>query len=430
MLLADRYQLEELLGRGAMGEVWRATDRILGRAVAVKLLREEEPADTERFRMEAQTAGRLNHPHVVGVYDFGSDRGRLYLVMEFVDGWSLAQERSMRGVLAPDEATAIAAQTAAGLSAAHRQGVVHRDIKPANVMISTDRTVKITDFGIARFADDAAGTMTATGKVVGTADYMAPERALGRSARPASDVYSLGCVLYHLLTGRPPFQGATSLAVVKQHVDAVPVPVARLRPEIPPQLAEYVLQLLAKDPAARPTAEEAAHWLGTSEWASAAQVGQTAPMAAPPVHMAAPPVPDAAPLVGMHGPPAHSRPRGRRRTASRAVLGGAGIVLFTAAAAIGASMNSGDESPSAPPLPCRPMPRRSMSVRLLQHRRPPLLLPPRSPRGATPKTAKATQGKGDTARARARTQTTEPSPLSMPKPTRRASGQLETVGRC
>lgn len=349
VLLADRYQLEELLGRGAMGEVWRATDRILGRAVAVKLLREEEPADTERFRMEAQTAGRLNHPHVVGVYDFGSDRGRLYLVMEFVDGWSLAQERSMRGVLAPDEATAIAAQTAAGLSAAHRQGVVHRDIKPANVMISTDRTVKITDFGIARFADDAAGTMTATGKVVGTADYMAPERALGRSARPASDVYSLGCVLYHLLTGRPPFQGATSLAVVKQHVDAVPVPVARLRPEIPPQLAEYVLQLLAKDPAARPTAEEAAHWLGTSEWASAAEVGQTAPMAAPPVHMAAPPVPDAAPLVGMHGPPAHSRPRGRRRTASRAVLGGAGIVLFTAAAAIGASMNSGDESPSAPP---------------------------------------------------------------------------------
>ncbi|MGY6021645.1 serine/threonine-protein kinase [Streptomyces spinosirectus] len=342
MLLADRYQLEELLGSGAMGEVWRAADHVLGRPVAVKLLKAEEAMDAERFRMEAQTAGRLNHPHVVGVYDFGSDEGRLYLVMELVDGWSLAQERSMRGVLPPDEAAAIAAQTAAGLSAAHRQGVVHRDIKPANVMISTDRTVKITDFGIARFADDAASTMTATGKIIGTADYMAPERALGRPTQPASDVYSLGCVLYHLLTGRPPFQGATSLAVVQQHVDAVPTSPAQLRPEIPPQLAQYVMQLLAKDPAARPTAEQVAQRLGAQEWTPTSEAGETALTAAPPV-------PEFVPSAGAHSPATHSRPRGRGKTASRAVLGGAAIVLFTSAAAIGASLNSGDEKPSSPP---------------------------------------------------------------------------------
>ncbi|MCX4420289.1 serine/threonine protein kinase [Streptomyces mirabilis] len=150
MLLADRYQLDELLGRGAMGEVWRATDQVLGRSVAVKLLRADEATDIERFRLEAQTAARLNHPNLVGVYDFGSHDGRLYLVMELVDGWSLAQERLMRGTLAPHEAAAIAAQVAAGLSAAHRQGVIHRDIKPANVMISTDRTVKITDTATVR----------------------------------------------------------------------------------------------------------------------------------------------------------------------------------------------------------------------------------------------------------------------------------------
>lgn len=261
MLLADRYRLDEPLGRGAMGEVWRATDQSLGRPVAVKLLRPEETTDTERFRLEAQIAARLNHPHVVSVYDFGSHHDQLYLVMELIDGWTLAQERSLRGALPPYEAAGIAAQMAAGLSAAHRQGVIHRDIKPANVMLAADRTVKITDFGIARFADAAASTLTATGKILGTADYLAPERALGRPAQPASDVYSLGCVLYELLTGRPPFRGATSLAVVQQHVDAAPVPPTRLRPEIPDRLADYLLRLLAKDPARRPTTEEAADWL-------------------------------------------------------------------------------------------------------------------------------------------------------------------------
>jgi serine/threonine-protein kinase len=344
--LADRYQLDELLGRGSMGEVWRATDQLLGRRVAVKLLRTGEATDTERFRLEALTAARLNHPHVVSVYDFGSDRDQLYLVMECIDGWSLALERSLRGVLPPPEAAALAAQVAAGLSAAHRHGVIHRDIKPANIMLTTDRTAKITDFGIARFADEADRTLTATGKIVGTADYLAPERALGRSAHPAADIYSLGCVLYQLLTGRAPFQGATSLAVVQQHVDAVPVPPARLRPDIPQPLSDYVLRLLAKDPAQRPTADETADWLNARRWA-ASPVEPAGAGAAPPAATAS------LPLRPASAPPGHSRsrPRSRGVLASKAVLGGAAVVLFAGAAAVGASLNSGDDSPVPPASP-------------------------------------------------------------------------------
>ncbi|MEU5363893.1 serine/threonine-protein kinase [Streptomyces sp. NPDC005925] len=353
MLLADRYRLHGLLGRGSVGEVWQATDEVLGRRVAVKLLRTEEATDVERFRMEALTAARLNHPHVVSVYDFGSDRGQLYLVMECVDGWSLAQERSLRGVLPPREAAVLAAQVAAGLSAAHQHGVIHRDIKPANIMLGADRTAKITDFGIARFADQADCSLTATGKIVGTADHLAPERALGRPARPPADVYSLGCVLYQLLTGRAPFQGATSLAVVRQHVDAVPIPPARLRPDIPPALSDYVLRLLAKDPTQRPTADETADWLNAGRWAlpplpdpapaAAESAGdRTAAGFAPPPSSVTTPSP-------LHPTaPARSRVRSRGVPASKVVLGAAAALLFAGAAAVGASMNSGDESPVPP----------------------------------------------------------------------------------
>lgn len=347
VLLADRYQLEELLGSGAMGEVWRAADRVLGRPVAIKLLKAADTTDIERFRMEAQTTARLNHPHVVGVYDFGSDHGRLHLVMELVDGWTLARERSQRGSLAAREAAVIAAQVAQGLSAAHRQGVIHRDIKPANIMLTADRTVKITDFGIARFTDDSAGTATATGKILGTADYLAPERALGRSAQPASDVYSLGCVLYELLTGRPPFSGTTSLAVVQQHVDAAPPPPHRLSAGIPRQLSDYVLRLLAKDPAHRPTAEQAAYWLGGQERTppSPAAPDGTAHLPTPPV--SPPPIPPRPADAGA----SHSRPRRSRKAAPKALLGGAAVALFAGAAAFGASLNSGDDGPSSPTTP-------------------------------------------------------------------------------
>lgn len=357
VLLADRYQLEEPLGSGAMGEVWRAADQVLGRPVAIKLLTAQDTTDIERFRMEAQTTARLNHPHVVGVYDFGSDHGRLHLVMELVDGWTLARERSQRGSLAAREAAAIAAQVAQGLSAAHRQGVIHRDIKPANIMLTTCRTVKITDFGIARFTDDSAGTATAGGKILGTADYLAPERALGRDAQPASDVYSLGCVLYELLTGHPPFRGATSLAVVQQHVDTAPPPPHRLNAGTPRPLSDYVLRLLAKEPAQRPTAQEAAEWLGAQEWSPAPAEPAEPTEPTEPLDPAEPPGPDGrvltpAPPSATSPPPprtgapaAHSRPRNRRRRASKALLGGAAVALFAAATALGAALNSGGDTP-------------------------------------------------------------------------------------
>ncbi|MET8243767.1 protein kinase [Streptomyces sp. NPDC005202] len=345
-LLADRYELQELLGRGAMGEVWRACDHLLGRPVAVKLLHAAEAEDAERFRLEAQIAARLNHPNVVGMYDFGAHHDQPHLVMELVDGWNLAQERSLRGALDPAEAAAITAQAAAGLYAAHQQGVVHRDVKPANVMLTTDRTVKITDFGIARFAEQAASGLTATGKIIGTADYLAPERALGRPAQPASDVYSLGCVLYELLTGRPPFSGATSLAVVQQHVSATPAPPDRLRPGIPQPLSDYVLHMLAKDPAHRPTAEQAAAWLATQNGTPRpAEHDGTTPMPTPAI-----PSPSAL-HAGESRASTHSRPSGRRKLASKAVLAGAGLALFAGATALGASLNSGADAPTSPASP-------------------------------------------------------------------------------
>lgn len=345
-LLADRYELQELLGRGAMGEVWRARDHLLGRPVAVKLLRAEEAEDAERFRLEAQIAARLNHPNVVGMYDFGAHHDQPHLVMELVDGWNLAQERSLRGALPPAEAAAITAQAAAGLAAAHQEGVVHRDVKPANVMLTTDRTVKITDFGIARFAEAAASGLTATGKIIGTADYLAPERALGRPAQPASDVYSLGCVLYELLTGRPPFSAATSLAVVQQHVSATPAPPDRLRPDIPQPLSDYVLHMLAKDPAHRPTAEQAAGWLAAQNGTPRpAEHAGTTLMPAPAIPP--PPVPHA----GESRAGTHSRPSGRRTLASKAVLAGVGLALFAGATALGASLNSHATAPTPPAAP-------------------------------------------------------------------------------
>ncbi|WP_405891485.1 serine/threonine protein kinase [Streptomyces sp. NBC_00133] len=337
VLVAERYRLDEPLGHGAMGEVWRATDQTLGRPVAVKLLRADEgdAAASERFRMEAQTAARLSHPHVVSMYDSGCHDGRLYLVMELVDGWSLAQDLAVHGLLNPQEAAGIGAQMAAGLSAAHLQGVIHRDIKPGNIMLTSDRIVKITDFGIARFADDASHTLTATGKILGSGSYLAPERAVGRPAVPASDVYALGCVLYELLTGRPPFLGENTPAVVQQHVNAAPVPPDQLRPEIPRSLADHLLLLLAKDPAQRPTAEQAAGWLAAVDGHSDQ---------APPAPVAVPPAP---PAPAHRLRPSRSRPTGSK-TPSKAVIGVAGAVAFAVAAVIGASVTSGDGDPSSP----------------------------------------------------------------------------------
>ncbi|MDN0199797.1 serine/threonine-protein kinase [Streptomyces sp. S.PNR 29] len=271
MLIAGRYRLQDAIGRGAMGEVWRAFDETLGRPVAVKLLlpQDSDPTATSRFRLEAQTAGRLAHPHVVGVRDFGEHEDRLFLVMELVEGDSLASVLARSGALPAERVARIAGEAAAGLAAAHRQGIVHRDIKPANLLLDADGTLKIGDFGIARFLDDPGAALTATGQIIGTSLYLAPERALGHPAGPASDVYALGCVLYQLLTGHPPFHADSPLAVLHQHLDASPVPPRQLGADLPHAFENYLLGLLAKRPEDRPTADDVADWFGRGAWRGA-----------------------------------------------------------------------------------------------------------------------------------------------------------------
>nr|WP_307132593.1 serine/threonine-protein kinase [Streptomyces aurantiacus] len=268
MLVAERYRLQASIGRGGMGEVWQATDEVLGRTVAVKLLLgdEADSASSARFRLEAQTAARLSHPYVVAVFDFGAWDDRFYLVMELVEGRSLAQELTASGTLGAERVATVAAQAAAGLAAAHREGIVHRDIKPGNLLADAQGTVKIGDFGIARFVDDPSSALTTAGQIVGTSLYLAPERALGRPASAASDVYSLGCVLYQLLTGRPPFQAENSTVTLHQHIDMAPVPPRERGAQLPPAFENYLLGLLAKQPEDRPTAQAVADWFGTGAW--------------------------------------------------------------------------------------------------------------------------------------------------------------------
>ncbi|MFE7881788.1 serine/threonine-protein kinase, partial [Streptomyces sp. NPDC057417] len=269
VLLAGRYRLDVEIGRGGMGEVWRAYDETLARAVALKLLlpQDTDATATSRFRLEAQTAGRLNHPHVVGVLDFGEFDNRLYLVMELVDGDSLSQVLATSGPMPAERVAVLAAQASAGLAAAHAQGIVHRDVKPANLLLDARGTLKIGDFGIARFMDDPGAALTATGQIVGTGMYLAPERALGKPAGPASDMYSLGCVLYQLLSGRPPFEADSAVALLHQHLDAVPVPPRELGVAgLPPAFENYLLGLLAKQPEDRPTAQQAAEWFAGGAW--------------------------------------------------------------------------------------------------------------------------------------------------------------------
>ncbi|MFJ3584735.1 protein kinase [Streptomyces sp. NPDC090127] len=269
MLVADRYRLHMCVGRGGMGEVWQATDEVLGRSVAVKLMlgHDSDPSAGERFRLEAQTAARLSHPHVVGVFDFGTWDGKLFLVMELVEGSSLASEPGAPPLVLPAERVAVvAAHAAAGLAAAHREGVVHRDIKPGNLLLDGDGTVKLADFGIARFVDDPSGALTTTGQIVGTGLYLAPERALGRNASPASDVYSLGCVLYQLLTGRPPFQADTATGLLYQHIDTPPAPPRQLGVGLPAAFESYLLTMLAKEPEQRPPAQAISDWFTSGAW--------------------------------------------------------------------------------------------------------------------------------------------------------------------
>ncbi|MFE9623883.1 Stk1 family PASTA domain-containing Ser/Thr kinase [Streptomyces sp. NPDC006527] len=253
--LGGRYELSHVLGRGGMAEVYLAHDTRLGRTVAVKTLRADlarDPSFQARFRREAQSAASLNHPAIVAVYDTGEDYidnvSIPYIVMEYVDGSTLRELLHSGRKLLPERAMEMTIGILQGLEYAHRNGIVHRDIKPANVMLTRNGQVKVMDFGIARAMGDAGMTMTQTAAVIGTAQYLSPEQAKGEQVDARSDLYSTGCLLYELLTVRPPFVGDSPVAVAYQHVREEPQPPSVFDPEITPEMDAIVLRALVKDP--------------------------------------------------------------------------------------------------------------------------------------------------------------------------------------
>ncbi len=250
-VLNDRYEIHRRLARGGMAQVYLARDRSLDRPVAVKELVAEfatDPSFVERFRREAQAAANLSHPNIVGVYDWGAQDGTYFIVMEYVDGPSLSRVLRSDGPFHPHRAAEITAEVAAGLGFAHSRGVVHRDVKPGNVLLTRSGQSKVTDFGIARALSSPDEDLTQAGSVMGTATYFSPEQAQGLPVDPRSDLYSLGVVLYELVTGRAPFTGDTPLAIAYKHVQDQPAPPSTIMSGLPEALEAIIMKLLAKRP--------------------------------------------------------------------------------------------------------------------------------------------------------------------------------------
>ncbi|MDR7081956.1 serine/threonine-protein kinase [Arthrobacter ginsengisoli] len=248
--LGGRFQLTTRIAIGGMGEVWKAKDLILGRIVAIKVLKEEytgDPGFLQRFRAEARHTALLNHVGIANVFDYGEEEGSAYLVMELVPGQPLSSIIEHEQVLSPDRTLSMIAQTARALSVAHAQGLVHRDVKPGNLLITPDGRVKVTDFGIARLADQVP--LTQTGQVMGTAQYLAPEQATGQLATGASDIYALGVIGYECLTGHRPFSGESQIAIALAQVNDAPPP---LPETLPKPVRALLMSMLAKDPKNRP----------------------------------------------------------------------------------------------------------------------------------------------------------------------------------
>ncbi len=304
-MLNGRYELHRRLARGGMADVFLAHDQLLDRPVAVKVLFPQfasEPLFVERFRREAQAAANLNHPSIVAVYDWGEYDRTYFIVMEYVEGRSLAELLRAEGVLHPDRAVEIAIDTAAALGFAHRNGTIHRDVKPGNILITPSGQVKVTDFGIAR-AFGGGDDLTQTGSVMGTATYFSPEQAQGKQVDPRSDLYSLGVVIFEMITGQAPFDGETPVTIAYKHVqDEAPTP-ASINPRVPTALGSIVDRLLAKQPQDRfASAEDLRGELR--------RIGDDAVVAPPRVPLIKPPVPatpvatTSIPSVGVEQPAA------------------------------------------------------------------------------------------------------------------------------
>ena len=243
-----RYRVVRKLGTGGMANVYLAEDQELGRSVAIKMLDERHAQDeqfVERFRREAKNAAGLSHPNIVSIYDRGQAEGTYYIAMEYLEGRTLKELLVTRGPTPLAVAIDYARQILSALGFAHRHGIVHRDIKPHNVVVAPDGRLKVTDFGIAR---SGTSQMTETGSIIGTAQYLSPEQAKGAPVTPASDIYSVGIVLYEMLTGTVPFTGDTPLEIAMKHLSTTPLPPSEERPEVPHELDSIVLRALAKDP--------------------------------------------------------------------------------------------------------------------------------------------------------------------------------------
>jgi eukaryotic-like serine/threonine-protein kinase len=291
-VLAERYRLEERIGGGAMGEVWRGTDTALDRIIAVKIVRPElleEPGFRDRFLVEARTMARIKHHGVVGVHDYHSDPSLAFIVMEYVEGESLSRRLHRLGRLDPVRTMAMVAQAADALQAAHDKGVVHRDVKPGNLLVTADDKVILTDFGIARSV--ANTPLTATGVLVGTVSYLAPEQVLGKPATARSDVYALGVVAYECLSGRRPFDGENAFDVAMRRLREAPPTLAG---DLPPAVLAVVDRALVADPERR--------------WASAGEFARAARGVIASAGRATVPAPRSAPAQPVHAPAPAARP--------------------------------------------------------------------------------------------------------------------------
>lgn len=253
LILNKRYQLEERLGSGGMAVVYRARDLMLERYVAIKILRESYSTDAEfkqRFHQEAKAAANLSHPNIITIHDFGFDAGRLYIIMEYVPGTDLKSLLQRRGKFSVDETINLMIQACAGIGYAHRAGLIHCDIKPHNMIITPDKRLKVTDFGIAR-ALASIQPEEKTDVVWGSPQYFSPEQAAGNAPSPASDVYSLGIVMYEMLAGQLPFSASSAVELAKLHRQALPPSIHRFNPSVPRALEQIIIKVLSKEPSSR-----------------------------------------------------------------------------------------------------------------------------------------------------------------------------------